>query len=62
MQSILENNYIAHRRLMDAVMADEAFKAQIGFAAQVLCACLQSGVKILLCGNSGTQIAGNTQI
>ena len=54
MQSILENNYIAHRRLMDAVMADEALKAQIGSAAQALCACLQSGGKILLCGNGGS--------
>lgn len=54
MQSLLKNNYIVHQKLLDAVMADEALQAQIVFAAQALCTCLQSGGKILLCGNGGS--------
>ena len=54
MQSVLENNFNAHRNLLTAVMADEALKAHIAAAAQALCACLQSGGKVLLCGNGGS--------
>ena len=54
MQSVLENNFKAHESLLAAVMADEALKAHFTAAAQALCACLQSGGKILLCGNGGS--------
>ena len=39
---------------MAAVEADKTLQEQIASAAQALCTCLQSGGKILLCGNGGS--------